>query len=100
MQFITYLGGIAIVTLSACLTQGTGPALAPEPPATPPQTTPCGAGDLQTLIGQDRSVLATMRFAPPVRILGPDDIATMDYLPNRLNIRYDAQGVIQSITCG
>lgn len=34
------------------------------------------------------------------RILGPDSMATMDYLPNRLNIHTDDNGIIVEQVCG
>ena len=65
----------------------------------PPQDM-CGAGGLQTLLGQDRSVLSTMRFAVPIRIIEFNQAVTMDFNPNRLNILLDRAGVISRVWCG
>ncbi len=54
----------------------------------------------QELIGQHKSVVNTMLFKHPVRVLGPDDAATMDYQPLRTNILYDKNGVIFEVRCG
>jgi len=59
----------------------------------------CGASELQYLIGDDASVLEAMKFSQPVRFLRPGDFATMDFLPNRLNIRIDANEKIIEVAC-
>lgn len=60
----------------------------------------CGAPDLQGLVGQPRTVLDTMRFAGPIRIVEPGMMVTMDYLENRLNIWIGPDGRIARVTCG
>jgi len=60
----------------------------------------CGAQELQDLIGQPSSVLSTMRFADPVRILEFGQPMTMDHNPDRLNIQSDSNGVISRVWCG
>lgn len=60
----------------------------------------CGAPALQHLVGQNRSVLATMRFSQPVRIVQAGEPVTMDFSANRLNIIYDASGRIIRVSCG
>lgn len=79
------------VMLAACV-----PIEAPPPPL----AGTCAAADLQSLVGQPASVLQTMRFAGPVRILRPGDAVTMDYSELRLNIRIDADEVIARVDCG
>lgn len=72
----------------------------PEPgPKPPPPSDECGASALQDLVGQDRSVLARMKFAAPVRVIGPNMAVTADYRPERLNIEYDAKGTITELAC-
>lgn len=60
----------------------------------------CGAADLQDLVGQPESVLQTMRFAGPVRVIHPGQAVTMDFSPARLNIIIDEQGKIAEVRCG
>jgi len=60
----------------------------------------CGAAGLQTLLGQPASVLETMRFANPVRVIRPGMAVTMDFNPARLNIEVDAAEEITRISCG
>jgi hypothetical protein len=84
--------------LAACV-EGQSP---PDPgvaePAPPIGS--CGAGDLQGLVGQPQSVLQTMKFAGPVRIIQPGMAVTMDYSEDRLNILINEAGMIESVTCG
>lgn len=68
-------------------------------PPTPPTGT-CGAPALQGLVGQSETVLQTMKFTVPVRIIHPGTAVTMDYHENRLNIVIDAAGKISHINCG
>jgi hypothetical protein len=51
------------------------------------------------LVGQSATVLETMKFAQPVRILRPGMAVTMDYRPDRLNIEIDAQEKIARVHC-
>lgn len=60
----------------------------------------CGALDLQFLVGSPASVLDTMRFNKPVRVIRPGMAVTMDYLPDRLNIELDRTGRISRVSCG
>ncbi len=72
----------------------------PAPPAPDPMGPSCGAEGLQGLVGQPRSVLATMKFAGPTRIIEPGMAVTMDYSPDRLNIWIGEDGRIGQVTCG
>lgn len=72
----------------------------PEPVSEPPLEGTCGAEGLQGLVGQPASTLDTMRFANPLRVIGPDDMVTMDFRPDRLNIETDAAGRITRVRCG
>jgi hypothetical protein len=77
----------------------------PAPPGPPDATDTCGAAGLQSLVGQPRSVLATMRFGVPVRIEEPGQSYTMDYRADRLRILTDGpaaspQARITQLLCG
>lgn len=67
---------------------------------TPPAPDACGASALSGLVGQDRKVLETMKFATTVRIIEPGSAVTMDYSETRLNIELDEKGTITRLTCG
>lgn len=60
----------------------------------------CGAGAFAHLIGQPEDALAPLTLPPGSRVLHPDDVATLDYLPERLNIDIGADGMIAAIRCG
>jgi len=60
----------------------------------------CGASGLQNLIGQHRDVLASMTFVEGTRILGPNDVMTMDLNLQRLNIVYGVNNRIEQVYCG
>lgn len=59
----------------------------------------CGAQAMTALIGQPASVLQTMRFGGPVRIIHAGMAVTMDYNPERLNIEIGADGTIARLHC-
>lgn len=67
--------------------------------AIPPAET-CGAAALQDLVGQSETVLQTMKFGTPVRIIHPGMAVTMDYSADRLNIEINEAGMISRVTCG
>jgi hypothetical protein len=65
----------------------------------PPENA-CGAGDLQSLVGQDREILQTRRFRGPLRVIEAGTAVTMDFSPERLNIWLSEAGTIERVTCG
>ena len=71
-----------------------GGCIAGEEPAT------CRADQLQSLVGQDASVLPTMRFGGVTRILKLGQPMTMDHNPDRLNVLSDNKDVIMRVWCG
>lgn len=96
----TGIGPIAMMavlagTLAGCVDTGGGYA-----PAAPAGPNSCGALDLQYLVGAPDTVLETMRFGGPVRVIEPGMAVTMDYLPNRLNIELDQYRMINRVSCG
>ena len=60
---------------------------------TVPTAGTCGAPALQDLVGQSETVLQTMKFGSPVRIIHPGMAVTMDYNADRLNIWLDRRDV-------
>ena len=87
---------LAVGGLAACATPPT-----PEP--APPMS--CNLTPAQDYIGKRAiySVTEGARAAAganSVRVLGPGDVATMDYRGDRLNIMVDGDRVITRFTCG
>lgn len=74
-------------------------------PAAEPGATPCDTEAVQGLIGEQGSETVYARAiqesgARSHRALGPTDMATMDFRPDRLNIDLDANGKITGFRCG
>ncbi|WP_240637924.1 I78 family peptidase inhibitor [Paracoccus aestuarii] len=67
-----------------------------EPPAAADE---CGAAGYQGLVGQPRTVLTGMTFPLGTRVIGPDDMVTADFRPDRLNIEYGRGGRIDKVSC-
>ena len=66
---------------------------------------PCKADSLQALVGQEANETLVAQAtadsgATSVRVLGPDDVATMDFRGDRLTITTDARRMIQTLSCG
>lgn len=94
------LAALAVVT-SAC---SSGPGKEPSGAEAAAEDT-CGIRDLQDRVGQtlDVQLLQVFENAVPshrVRVLTPESAATMDYVPERANIKTDKANVITSISCG
>ena len=65
-----------------------------------PAASACGAAGMQSLVGQDASVLVAMTLAVGTRIIEPGMAVTEDYSETRLNINVDADGKITRVWCG
>lgn len=85
--------GVVVLALAAC--QPVAPA-----PVKEGVVGSCGAEGLQTLVGQDKSVLAAMTFPAGTRIIEPGTPVTMDYSESRLNIHIGKTGLIEKVRCG
>ena len=72
----------------------------PAPVLPSPADDTCGASGLASLIGQDASVIAATTFQNPVRIIGPGDMVTMDFNPQRLNFELDELNEVVRVRCG
>ena len=73
-------------------------------PGGEPGTTPCDTEAVQSLIGTQGSEAVYAKAmqdagAKAHRALGPDDMATMDFRPDRLNIEYGVNGRITKVSC-
>jgi len=75
------------------------PVLTPIP-ADPLALASCHANELQHLVGQNRTVLHTMRFGQTVRIEEPGMAYTMEYSAERLRIQIGTDGKIKRVLCG
>jgi len=60
----------------------------------------CGADGLQDLVDKAPDMMGMMELPADYRLLGPDDVATTDFLPERLNISVDEDGIVTRVWCG
>ncbi|WP_322890339.1 MULTISPECIES: I78 family peptidase inhibitor [unclassified Yoonia] len=84
---------IPLLLLAACATVD-NPGTAPTLPDT------CGASEYTYLVGQPDTALQRVLIMDEVRIIRPDTMVTMDFRPERINFKIDAQGRIADVTCG
>ena len=100
---------LALVPLAACGNYGE-PASTPVPEPEYQEReqgadSPCDASELQEHIGHTATAesgakLLELSGARTLRWGPPDSAWTMDYRPDRLNVRYDRDMKITTITCG
>jgi hypothetical protein len=65
----------------------------------------CDASQVQSLVGQTYTDALGKQAqedagANQVRVLKPNDVATMEFLGDRLNIEVDAKGAVSGARCG
>lgn len=87
------LPAFAALTLAGCQLQTEEPPMSDTPEI-------CAAEDYQHYVGQPLARLDTSALPEPYRIIAPGMAVTLDYRPERLNISYDARGIIRRIACG
>jgi hypothetical protein len=84
-------------------------ACAPMPPSgdggPPPQSGACNADNARWAIGQAATdeVVERVRVdtgANVARVIGPNDMVTMEYRADRVNVKTNERGAIREITCG
>ena len=81
----------ALLSLAACQ---------PLPPAPAEPAAPvCPAPAYGSLVGANAAAV-TLPAGLNVRIVGPDSVVTMDFVPDRLNLRVNRAGVIVAVDCG
>ena len=69
-------------------------------PVRPPITGDCGMEDVQHYVGQPRVDVPRDAMPGNYRVVGPDTPMTMDYRPDRLTIRVNANDIVESMACG
>jgi hypothetical protein len=99
MRILPCVPLLAVLSCTACASTPS------DPPAGTGSPGECRAEPAQQYIGrkaETQVVDAAKRASTSqqVRVIGPDDAVTLDYRPDRLNIRVDAGRTIVAITCG
>ncbi|MBX8528482.1 hypothetical protein K5D32_02340 [Pseudomonas cichorii] len=100
------LGFVALAALMAgcSSTPGSSPETA-QAPASHAGHGRCDAAQAQSAVGQQASaaLLAQVRTqsgSNEARILGPNDMVTLEYRSDRVNINADASGKVIRVNCG
>ena len=86
---------LPVLLLAACAGE-------PDPPqAAPPAAAddPCGASGYASLVGANIAAV-TLPADLNHRIIRPDTVVTMDFVPERLNIEVTADGIVTDLRCG
>ena len=92
---------LAVLALSGCSTSSSDK----EPAAATPAHTRCDAQAATFAVGKKASaqLLEQARVkagAQTARILGPNDVMTLEYRSDRLNLNADDNAVITRVNCG
>jgi Peptidase inhibitor I78 family len=82
---------VALLAFAACV---------PVEEPVPVDLDACGASGSQNLVGQSADILAAMTFPIGTRVIYPETVVTMEYNPERLNIRVGATNRIEEVNCG
>ncbi len=93
----------SLVITPLCLGLLAACATAPTPEPAPSMS--CNTAPAREYLGQPATDAVVQNAqqaagANSVRVLGPNDAATMDYRGDRLNVLVDGQRVITKLTCG
>lgn len=93
------VGAVAALALGACQTT--------KPAETGPteNADACGASKVSAFVGQEltaatRKAIQDRSGATNIRWIAPNTAVTMDYRQDRLNVNYNEQNVVHTITCG
>ncbi|MGQ2979693.1 MAG: I78 family peptidase inhibitor [Polaromonas sp.] len=103
MAFKIILGSVAAALLVACTTPAPPPATGPVPGG--PAAGVCNAQGAQFAIGKaaGASVVEEARQrsgAYMARVLRPNQVVTMEFNAQRLNLDINAAGVVTGVRCG
>jgi hypothetical protein len=60
----------------------------------------CDLATARGLVGSDASAAANYAFSGPVRVVGPSDTLSTDYVGSRVNLYTDGSGTITRVACG
>ena len=95
----------ALATLAGCATAPEGPPIREVTPAAGAGVVETGPGSCRpeayaAFRGQSGDAVDRAAFDVPVRVIGPNDAVTQDYVADRVNFYTDGAGTIVRIACG
>jgi hypothetical protein len=93
---------VVLIALLGCAPMPEPPFVLPPPDNSLDRAEPdiCGVGEFGGLIGQNESVLRTVKLTRPYRVIPLGGMVTQDYSAQRLNFYLDENRAIMQITCG
>ncbi len=97
---------VAGLLLAGCAGLTPTPSREPAPPPPMVETRgECGAAQVQDRVGREYSpalgeAIRAESGAAAMRVIRPGEAVTLDYRPDRLNVRLDEGDVITEIGCG
>lgn len=96
------LGLVVVVALAGC---NSSPSQSPQPPAADAEHGRCNAEAAAFAVGKKASpeLVEQARAkagAKDVRLLKPDDMVTLEYRSDRLNLNADDNSTITRVNCG
>jgi hypothetical protein len=96
---------VALSLLAGCSSTSEPAAKAPDTSGAPVAGGRCEAAGAQFAVGQQASaaLLAQARIkagAQDSRFIGPNDMVTLEYRSNRVNLNTDANGKVVRVNCG
>ncbi len=99
---------LRLMLIATCLLAGCSspsPKSETETAASQPRPETCDTAPVQNLVGKPgstemREQARERAGAQRARLIGPDDMVTLDYDSQRLNLWMDASGIVQRVSCG
>ena len=89
---------MAPLALTACVAVVPPPGPGPDDRPGLPGPNACGADRYAQYIGQ-RNPQITVPAGTVYRVIGPNDVVTMDLMPARVNFIYNAAGDLEKVEC-
>ena len=99
------LAGLSGLLLAACATAAP-PSGSERLDPLPPRTGSCNADAVRSHVGKRLDPALEQRLrsesgATRTRVFTPErNMGTTDYLPDRLNVHIDGEGIVRSLACG
>lgn len=97
MRVLPFLAALLLLACNPDEDAGASPTTKAD--KVPNLTGDCPADELQGLIGKTYAE-GLVEYEGRIRVIPPGTAVTMDFLPGRLNIATDADGIVRRITCG
>lgn len=88
-----------LYTSSGLVLAAAGLALVTQCGRPSPDQDTCGAAEYRYLVGLSIAAVSLPESAA-LRVIGPNDLVTYDFVATRVNIEFDTRGRIVEVRCG